>query len=179
MTETVTANRVVWEGVTYDSQLEADWACTLKSWGIQVLHHPGRLLLSTGEKWEPDFITVPRWSGDPELLLEVKGPGNDRLWKIRDAEETNGVEGKIVILRPGLVLGGSSNESAGACWHGTKVHGAEWVLELRVDGTSAGFTTDPQMMNSVVRVSAERCIPRPEVEGIGMRKAVGSVRAGV
>lgn len=158
--EVIDANRVEWQGKVYDSQLEADWAATLDSWGLSVVHHPGRIQLSTGW-WEPDFLC-------DDVLLEVKGPGGDRLWKPAEAEQTHG--GGVVILRPGLIVPGTDNETAGAIWHGTQPWGEEWVVEFNI-GARPRFTRRPQPQNDV-RVSAERCMVRPEVVGLGMRKAL-------
>ena len=154
------SKRVEWFGKVYDSQLEADWACTLDSWGLDVTHHPGRIQLSTGW-WEPDFLC-----GD--VMLEVKGPGGERLWKPAEAEQTHGLG--VVVLRPGLVMPGSDNETAGATWHGTQPSGEEWVVEWPAGGKPR-FTRAPDPQ-SEIRVSAERCIVRPEVVGLGMRKAL-------
>lgn len=158
--DVVGSKRVEWQGRVFDSQLEADWACTLESWGLSVRHHPGRIELATGW-WEPDFACG-------EVLLEVKGPGGDRLWKPAEAEER--YELGVVVLRPGLVLPGSANETAGACWHGTRAWGMEWVVEFPPQ-EEPRFTRAPGGQNEV-RVSADRCIVRPEVVGLGMRKAL-------
>ena len=161
--DVIGSNRVEWNGRVYDSQLEADWAATLDSWGLHVVHHPGRIQLSTGW-WEPDFLC-----GD--VLLEVKGPGGERLWKPAEAEQTH--EQGVVILRPGLIMPGSNNETAGATWHGTTVAGMEWVVEWP-NGAGPRFTRTPAS-GSEVRVSAERVVVRPEVVGLGMRKALTRV----
>ena len=160
MLEEIRSKKVEWQGTVFDSQLEADWAATLDSWGMKVDYHPGKIMLSTGW-WEPDFI-----AGD--VMLEAKGPGGDRLWKPAEAEKTHGLG--VVILRPGLVVAGSDNETAGAVWHGTQAWGREWVVEFNML-TGPRFTCQP-VETSDVRVSAERCIVRPEVVGLGMRKAL-------
>lgn len=157
----ITAKKVRYDELIFDSQLEADWYATLVSWGFKPRHHPGRIQLSVGH-WEPDFLC-----GD--VLLEVKGPGGDRLWKPAEAEATHGLG--VVVLRPGLVLPGSANETAGACWHGTLAWGGEWVVEWPDLGEGPRWTRAPEA-GSEVRVSAERCIVRPEVVGLGMRKAL-------
>lgn len=159
--DSVAAKRVEWEGQVYDSQLEADWACTLASWGMSVKYHPGRIQLSTGW-WEPDFLAL-------DVLLEVKGPGGDRLWKPAEAEATH--EMGVVILRPGIIIPGTDNETAGAVWHGTQPWGKEWTVEFNSSTGQPQFTRDPDPQN-VVRLSAERAFVRPEVLGLGMRKAL-------
>jgi hypothetical protein len=168
----VLAKKIEFEGRVFDSQLEADWFATLESWGFRVHHHPGRIHLpGTAEWWEPDFLILPAFDGGPEVLAEVKGPGGDRLWKPALAEEHHGMG--VVILRPGLVMPGTANETAGAVWHGTQAWGLEWVVEFDPVLGKPTFTREPDTLNSLVRVSAERCVVRPEVSGLGMRKALG------
>ena len=162
----IRAKRVAWEGRVYDSQLEADWHATLASWGVEVKYHPGRIPLGGGGWWEPDFLATD--ARGEQIMLEAKGPHDDRLWKTAAAARETGLPG--VVLRPGLVPAGSEVESAGAVWHGPELWGLEWVVAFAQDG-SARWTCAPTPEEDV-RVSAERCIVRPSAIGLGMRKAL-------
>lgn len=97
----------VWRGVEYDSQLEADWACTFAMWGMEHVYHPGTMVLSTGELWEPDFQL------DEDIIFEVKGWHNERIEKAWTAASMGY---RVVIGRAGLVPAGSDAEHAGAVW---------------------------------------------------------------
>lgn len=100
------ANRVTWRGVTYDSQLEADWAATLTAWGMLFVYHPGRVYL-TDSVWEPDFQV------DGDIVLEVKGPGNARIEK---AWEASSMGLNVIIARQGFMPPVNELEVAGAVW---------------------------------------------------------------
>lgn len=105
------AKRVTWRGTTYDSQLEADWASTLTKWDMLFVYHPGRIFLADSV-YEPDF----QLEGD--ILLEVKGLHNDRIEKVYEAQEQGY---KIVVGRPGVVMGDNEVEFAIAVWDGDYV----------------------------------------------------------
>jgi hypothetical protein len=102
------SKRKVWRGVQFDSQLEADWYATLGVWGVDFVYHPGWVALSGGVVYEPDF----QLEGD--VLLEVKGGGNERIEKAWQAGRELGLT--VVVARPGVVLGGNDVEGAGAVW---------------------------------------------------------------
>lgn len=164
--EEIRSHKIEWQGLTYDSQLEADWACTLESWGIKAKHHPGSFTLPHGlGRYEPDFLL------ENGVLAEVKGPSDDRLWKPEEAAKETGLP--VVILRPGLVIPGTDNESAGATWHGTRLWGLEWVVVFAKPGVGGTWFTQEPEQGDDIRVSAERTVPRPAATGLGMRKAIG------
>lgn len=163
----IRSHKIEWQGSVYDSQLEADWACTLDSWGVKARYHPGKYQFPGAYGWyEPDMLLESR--DGQGVLAEVKGPSDDRLWKAEEAANETGLG--VVILRPGLVMPGTDNESAGATWHGTALWGLEWVVAFGEDGV--WFTREPSHFDDV-RLSAERTVPRPAATGLGMRKAIG------
>lgn len=162
----ITAHKIEFEGYIYDSQLEADWSLTLQSWGIQARHHPGSYTFSDGSgRYEPDFLLQGRYG---DIIAEVKGPSDERIWKPELAASETGMP--VVVLRPGLVIPGTDNESSGATWHGATLYGLEWVVVFASDGV--WFTQAPQSDDDI-RLSAERTVTRPSATGLGMRKAIG------
>lgn len=163
MTE-IASKRVSYAGLDFDSVLEADWYVTLVDWGLDVVHHPGQVRLASGGWWEPDFA-ITGWDG-VTVLGEAKGPSDQRIEKPREAEEMHSDLGGVVILRTGLVIPGTVNKCAGACFHAPRAGGLEWVLAYTEDG-GVRFTRSP-FENETVFVSAERCIPRPDVYGMPM-----------
>ena len=68
--------RMTYDGVTFRSTLEADWAATLNFLRIQWQYEPEAFTLPSGTRYRPDFYL-------PEIAtwLEVKGPHNERLEK--------------------------------------------------------------------------------------------------
>lgn len=102
------AKRGSWRGVEYDSQLERDWAATLTMWGMEFVYHPGRVFLSNGDIYEPDFQL------DCDMILEVKGAGNERLDKALRAGRETGIP--VIVGRSSWMPGGSDLEYAGAVW---------------------------------------------------------------
>lgn len=172
MSDEIKSHRVDFEGMIFDSQLEADWYATLKSWGLAVTHHPGSIRLpgDSGGWWEPDFL-VTGWDG-VEVLAEAKGPHDDRLWKAAEVDVLHPELGGVVILRPGVIVPGSTNETAGAVWHGTQLWGPEWVVGFQADG-ACRMTRDTMLYEPQVRVSAERTWVRPSAYGLAMVKARG------
>lgn len=109
------ANRVTWRGQQYDSQLEADWAATFTQWGMLYVYHPGRLFLSDGVVWEPDFQL------DGDVVFEVKGAHNNRIEKVVAAGDETDLQ--IIVGRTGWMPSGSDLEHAGAVWEPD-----EWVV---------------------------------------------------
>ena len=77
------AKRREWRGQTYDSQLEADWAATFTAWGMEFRYHPGRLFLSSGDVYEPDFQLEFG-------IFEVKGDHDQRIDKAWRAKVESG-----------------------------------------------------------------------------------------
>lgn len=115
------AKRPIWRGQQFDSQLEADWAATLTAWGIEYKYHPGRLFLSNGDVYEPDFQL------DGDVILEVKGDHDQRVDKAWRAALETGIP--VIVGRGGWIPAASGIEYAGAVWEPE-----EWVVE-RVNGS--------------------------------------------
>ena len=109
------AIRRTWRGVTYDSALEADWAATLTAWGVEFRYHPGRIFLSNGDIYEPDFQV------EGDLILEVKGDHDQRIDKAWRANVETGIP--IIVGRSGWIPAASGIEYAGAVWEPE-----EWVI---------------------------------------------------
>ena len=109
------AKRREWRGQTYDSQLEADWAATFTAWGMEFRYHPGRLFLSNGDVYEPDFQLEFG-------IFEVKGDHDQRIDKAWRANVETGIP--VIIGRGGWIPAASGIEYAGAVWEPE-----EWVVE--------------------------------------------------
>ena len=63
--------KVVFEGVTYDSQLEIDYANYLKEKGYKYIYHPKPIQLTPNISYTPDFIVIyPSGRVD---IIETKG----------------------------------------------------------------------------------------------------------
>ncbi len=144
--------RAVWRGVQYDSQLESDWAATFTAWGMEFEYHPGRLFLSGGDIYEPDF----HLNGD--IIFECKGDHNDRIDKAWRASSELGLN--VVIGRTGWLPAGTDVEVAGAVWEPE-----EWRVVN--DGSELVFKKDCDGAASAVYAYARR------LDGIRMFKAVG------
>lgn len=155
------ANRVVWRDVEYDSQLEADWSATLTKWRVDFRYHPGRVFLGTTE-WQPDFQVD---AGGRDLLLEVKGPGNDRIEKVYDARKRGH---NVIVGRPGWMPPDPLLDHAGAVWEDA----SEWCLV-----TSSGWTRFHSLREDAAaghwRWSADYAWEH-EIMGMPMFKAVGA-----
>lgn len=145
----------------YDSVLEADWAATLESLGIEFTHHPGSLRLSDGRVYEPDFVLTRE-----EILLEVKGNHNERVEKAAIASRDHGLT--ALIGRVGLVPAGSNVEEAGLVWHNAIYGGTEFFVCWN---SLMGYRfTDIPREDDTVFASAERCTTNPDAIGIPMKK---------
>ncbi len=158
------ARRVVWRGQQFDSQLEADWASTLVSWGIDYVYHPGRLYLDSGGVYEPDFQLEDCGGGSGQgILLEVKGGGNDRIEKAWEAAESGFC---VIIGRSGWIPAGADTEVAGAVWE------PEEMVVVERDGAMCWSREDEVGTSETVRWTAMYAFARG-LEGIRMFKAVG------
>lgn len=104
--------------MTYDSQLEADWASTFCAWGIEFDYHPGWMLLKNGDRWEPDFML------EGDIVFEVKGEHDHRIDKAWRAASEYGL--KVIVGRSGWIPAGVDIEFSGAVWEPEW-----WVLENR------------------------------------------------
>lgn len=71
-----------YRNVTFRSTLEADWAYNLDRYGISWEYEPEAFQLPSGDYYRPDFYL-------PHLTtwLEVKGPHNERIGKVRELAE--------------------------------------------------------------------------------------------
>lgn len=152
------AIRKTWRGVTYDSQLEADWAATLTAWRIEFRYHPGRIFLSNNDIYEPDF----QLEGD--IIFEVKGEADQRIDKAWRAGLETGIP--VIVGRGGWIPAASGIEYAGAVWEPE-----EWVVE-RVNGKLQWARAAETWRESEKFYSAMYGYARGH-EGIRMFKAVG------
>lgn len=161
--EVIDAKKVAFGGHTYDSQLEADWAATLSKLGVEFIAHPGSLQLNDGDRYEPDFLLV-----NEDILLEVKGPHNDRLEKtVRASRE---FEKTILIGREGFVIAFDAElETAGLVWHNADVAGEEWVI-VWSEGSGSLFAPIAGQPG-LIFYSAERCLFDARKQGVSMAKA--------
>jgi hypothetical protein len=75
----ITPIPMTYAGVRFRSTLEADWAATLDSLGIEWQYEPEAVRLPSGELYRPDFYLphIATW-------LEVKGPHEEGLGKTRE-----------------------------------------------------------------------------------------------
>ena len=93
-------------GVWYRSALEADWAATFDTLGIDAEYEPKSLQLPSGAVYICDFFLR-----DMNTFCEVKGAHNERLWKPRElaaalhAEETFPQEFQVIVLRAATSAG--------------------------------------------------------------------------
>lgn len=88
----IAAVKTWYRGTLYDSKLEADWAYTMNVLKLPFRYHPGFIWLPSGERYEPDFAvkSVGRLPGQyGEVLLEVKGPHDERIYKTHAAKALN------------------------------------------------------------------------------------------
>lgn len=71
----------IYRKIMFRSTLEADWAATLDHVGISWEYEPEGILLPSGSMYRPDFYlpNITTW-------LEVKGPHDERLTKVRELE---------------------------------------------------------------------------------------------
>jgi hypothetical protein len=68
---------------TFRSRLEADWAATLDSHGIQWQYEPETITLASGTRYIPDF-----WLPELGTWIEAKGPGVPRTEKTKELAQT-------------------------------------------------------------------------------------------
>jgi hypothetical protein len=80
---TIRAVPKTYSGVRFRSTLEADWAYNLDLMGIVWQYEPEAVQLPSGDLYRCDFYL-------PELTtwLEVKGPHDERIGKVREFAET-------------------------------------------------------------------------------------------
>jgi hypothetical protein len=152
--------RVEWMGTVFDSQLEADWAASLRMWGVEYLYHPGRVFL--GETvWEPDFQVD---AGGRDLLLEVKGEHNHRIEKVDEARQAGF---NVIVGRTGWIPAGSVIEHAGAVW----VSPERWFMG-RTDSWTRFQLAEDAFVGHVVGWSADFAFEHG-VDGVRWFKAYG------
>lgn len=149
----IVVKRPRWRGQQFDSQLEADWAATFTAWGMEYEYHPGRLYLSSGDVWEPDFHV------DGDIVFEVKGALNDRIQKAWQAS-ADGYN--VIVGRSPWIPAGSDLETAGAVWEPE-----HWVVANV--GSKLLFTQEQREDGSYTAMLAFA----RGWEGIRMFKAVG------
>lgn len=159
----IRVKRPVWRGQQFDSQLEADWAATFQSWGMEYVYHPGRMALSGGVVWEPDFQL------DGDVVFEVKGEHNERLWKVEQArEELPSLA--ILVGRAGFIPGGMDTEVAGAVWEpedwvlvyaGTHV---AWMHESEIDGHDVYYSGHRACTNGLMGIRMFKAIDNDGVK---------------
>lgn len=137
MNEDPVAERTGYRGQWFDSKLEATWAETLDYWGLWWEYHPGVIALSDGTLYEPDFrVAGVRADGSEwTVVLEVKGEGVDREWKVEQAQAEM-PELVFVIGREAVTPATDwDSEQALAEWEpgdvvlGTEVEGGELVWD--------------------------------------------------
>lgn len=154
--------RRTWRGVTYDSQLEADWSATLQTWGVAYVYHPGRIALPEGGVWEPDFQVD---AGGDDLLLEVKGAHNHRMDKVEAARSAGY---NVIVGREPMGPADPEVEVAGAVWE----PGLDWFL-IRDAGKTVRFhRRDNAMVGHLLGWSADVALEH-RFDGVRMFKAVG------
>lgn len=105
----------------FRSTLEADWACTLDSLGIEWQYEPVTVTLPSGEWYVPDF-----WLPQLATYIEVKGDGIPRRHKPAQLAQMD--DSTIVLL--GLAPRRKTHEN------GWATLGINWQP---VDGRSAGL----------------------------------------
>lgn len=155
--------RRTWRGVTYDSQLETDWAATFQTWGLEYEYHPGWMLLDNGDRYEPDFLL------DGDIVFEVKGDHDDRIDKAWRAASEFGL--RVIVGRAGFVAPGSDLEYAGAVWEG---HDKIWTLDM----DSMVFVDSETLSgNENVAWSADYAYRETGLSGVRWFKAVGDDEA--
>jgi hypothetical protein len=102
----VKAIPTVYQGITFRSRLEADWASSLDVMRVPWIYEPEGYELSDGTWYLPDFYlpTAKAW-------MEVKGPHQERvskvetfaadLWRESGAETTYDKHAPMVLLAHG------------------------------------------------------------------------------
>lgn len=162
MDDVIKAKRVAWRGQQFDSQLEADWASTFVSWGLEYAYHPGRVFLGDSV-WEPDFqVDAGPW----DVLFEVKGAGNDRIEKVHEARRMGF---NVIVGRVGWIPAGTDVEVAGAMWEDAN----EWFLVERPDGSTRFHKASETLAGGrAIRWSADFAVAHG-LEGVRFFKAVG------
>jgi len=105
----IDAAPTLYGNTTFRSRLEADWARTLDSNGIQWQYEPEVITLDSGTRYVPDF-----WLPELGTWIEVKGPGIPRTQKTEELARTRACRcetactchwpgGKFVLIdRPSL-----------------------------------------------------------------------------
>lgn len=125
------SRKVTWRDTEFDSVLEMNWCASLTVWGVDWVFHPGRILLSNGEWWEPDLLLRGAMGEGQDILLEVKGGHDERIHKPRLAQEEHPdlmvLVGREYYLRADMV-----NEIPGAVWH--RPDGSEFDWDLNGAG---------------------------------------------
>ena len=87
------ARPVTYQGVRFRSTLEAGWACTLDSLGIEWEYEPSACQLATGETYLPDL-----WLPALRTVIEVKGSHMQRAAKPRQLAAEQADSGVIVLF---------------------------------------------------------------------------------
>ncbi|GAB3209763.1 hypothetical protein GCM10027294_25470 [Marinactinospora endophytica] len=112
---TIAARPTWYGGVTFRSALEASWAATLDTLGVEWAYEPETITLPSGTVYVPDF-----WLPQVGIWIEVKGPGVPRVEKAHALAEARACacEGRCGCAWPGgeLVLIGHPAEAAAPSW---------------------------------------------------------------
>jgi hypothetical protein len=109
---TITAVPTTYNGVSYRSRLEADWAAMLTELEVYFEYEPDPVRFPSGAVYDPDFYL-------PTLrtYCEAKGPQDQRLWKARELAALLALDEyprmyQVVVLRPAGPRGEAAWESA-------------------------------------------------------------------
>lgn len=110
---TIEAVPTEYDGITFRSRLEADWAATLNANGIRWAYEPETITLPSGTVYIPDF-----WLPELGTWIEVKGPGIPRVEKTAELAQTRAChcDGECTCQWPGgelVILGRTSLTASG------------------------------------------------------------------
>jgi hypothetical protein len=102
-----------YDGTTFRSRLEADWAATLNANGIRWEYEPQTITLPSGTVYIPDF-----WLPELGTWIEAKGPGIPRVEKTIELAKSRAChcEGECSCRWPGgelVILGRQSLDASG------------------------------------------------------------------
>lgn len=156
----VAAHKMKYRNMLFDSKLELAWFITLEGLGCDIWDHPAQLRLEDGTIYEPDFLVG-------EVLCEVKGGHDERLWKPYAAHRQHGLP--VLVLRQGVVPPDWETEVAGCDWESCDEQ--EWVIALDPAGAKFMLQQDAEMIypRSHVRFAARTVLLDPDKLGLPMR----------